>query len=84
MSYRRLYHKLATLEAAAAAAYERYLQSLTDAELATLCGQSPPELRAAFAALTDAELELVRAGRLTNADILRRHARRRSQRRELE
>jgi hypothetical protein len=71
--------RLARLETAAATRYKAWLETLTDDELDALCKDMPPDVQAAFDAMTDDELERLAAGRMSRGEWHQRVERARQQ-----
>jgi hypothetical protein len=77
MRYREVERRLEQLEAEARRQEQKWLESLSDEELEALCAAAPPELRAAFDAMTDDEIEQAVRDDLDEDEIIRRyHAKR--------
>ncbi len=70
--YKPLARRLARLEQAARDASTAWVASLSDDELDAFCKAIPLDERAAFDALTDAELERLAAGRMPTIEWQRR------------
>ncbi len=68
MNAKAIGRRLARLEQAREQAYANWVMSLTDDELDAFCKAIPPDERAAFDALTDAELERLAAGRMSKLE----------------
>ncbi len=72
MNAKAIGRHLARLEQAATAASVAWVLSLTDDELDALCKAIPPDERAAYDAMTDAELERLASGRMPTVEWQRR------------
>src|SRR5687767_5906772 len=64
--------RLARLEQQSVASYAAWLATLSEAELEALCADIPPDERAAFAAMTEADAERLIHGRMSQAEWQRR------------
>jgi hypothetical protein len=72
MNYKPLARRLARLEQDAYARHAAWLATLSDAELDALVAATPAYVRAAYAAMTDDDLERLASGRMSNAEQERR------------
>jgi hypothetical protein len=72
MNAKAIGRRLARLEQDARARQTAWVHSLSEAELDALCKAIPPDERAAYDAMTDAELERLAGGRMPNAEWQRR------------
>ncbi len=71
-SYKPLARRLARLEQDARARQTAWVLSLSDDEFDALCKAIPPDERAAYEAMTDADVERLAAGRMSNVEWQRR------------
>jgi hypothetical protein len=71
-SYKPLARRLARLEQDARARQKAWVLSLSDDEFDALCKAIPPDERAAYEAMTDADVERLAAGRMSNVEWQRR------------
>jgi hypothetical protein len=72
MNAKAIGRRLARLEQDARARQIAWVHSLSEAELDALCKAIPPDERAAYDAMTDAELERLAAGRMPTVEWQRR------------
>jgi hypothetical protein len=70
--YKPLARRLARLEQDARARQTAWVMSLTDDEFDAFYKAIPPDERAAYEAMTDADVERVAAGRMSNVEWQRR------------
>jgi hypothetical protein len=71
-SYKPLARRLARLEQDARARQKAWVLSLSDDEFDALLQRIPPDERAAYEAMTDADVERLAAGRMSNVEWQRR------------
>ncbi len=71
-SYKPLARRLACLEQDARARQKAWVMSLSDDEFDALCKAIPPDERAAYEAMTDADVERLADGRMSNVEWQRR------------
>jgi hypothetical protein len=72
MNTKAIGRRLARLEKDARARQTAWVMSLSDDEFDALCKAIPPDERAAYEAMTDADVERVAAGRMSRAEWQRR------------
>jgi hypothetical protein len=72
MNANAIWRRVARLEQDTRARQTAWVMSLTDDELDALCKAIPPDERAAYDAMTDAELERLASGRMPVAEWQRR------------
>ncbi len=72
MNTKAIGRRVARLEQDARARQTAWVMSLSDDEFDALCKAIPPDERAAYDAMTDADVDRVAAGRMSRAEWQRR------------